>query len=357
MAVSRRSAALGILASAAGTAALALLLTPATAGGAPPMTAAAAAALTGPCSATAHVDSQWPGGQIVTVTITNTATTAATKWAATWTLGPGQQVVSAWNATVTTSGGTTTAVNAAHNGALAPGASTSFGLQLSGPAGTPALGCADDAAAPSTGGDVTVTEADTGRTVSLRPGQFLTVNLGPQYLQPTVSGTAVVPYSGSASGGYPTGQPLVAVFRAVTPGSADVTTHTDAACLHDPRPCTIPIRLWQVHVIVLDVPPTGQIVTLTQVDNGRFLSLHVGDLLVVNLRSAYRPLEQTNPGRLLLRDTTGGYPTGQPLTARYTAAIEGPTDLGTVTDNPCMHQPTPCPTPAVPWSVHITVIP
>src|SRR5689334_10197618 len=96
MAVSRRSAAFGIIGGATITAALAALMTPAMAGGAPPMAAAAAAALTGSCSATARVDSQWNGGEIVTVTITNTATSAATKWAATWTLAAGQQVVSAW---------------------------------------------------------------------------------------------------------------------------------------------------------------------------------------------------------------------------------------------------------------------
>jgi hypothetical protein len=353
MAVSGRFAALGIIGGAASTAALALLMTPAVAGGAPSPGAGAAAALTGSCSATAHVDSQWYGGENVTVTITNTSASAATTWAATWALAAGQQVASAWNATVTTAGGTATAVNASYNGALAPGASTSFGLQLSGPAATPAPTCADDAAGPSTGADVTVTQADTGRTLTLRVGQTLAVNLGSQYLQPTVSGTALIVLS--ATGGYPSGQPLAALYRAVAPGSADVTTHTDAACLHDPRPCAMPIALWQVHVNVLDIPSTGQTVTLTQIDNTRMLSLHVGDLLVVNLPSMYRPLTLSNPGLLLQRDTTGGYPTGQPLTTRYTAAIQGRTDLSTVTDNACMHQPMPCPTPAVPWTVHIAV--
>lgn len=353
MAVSRRSAPLAIIGGAVCTAALALAMTPAMAGGAPPAAAGVAAALTGSCSATTHVDSQWYGGQIVTVTITNTSASAATKWAATWTLAAGQQVASAWNATVTTSGGTTTAVNASYNGALAAGASTTFGMQLTGPAGPPAPTCTDDAPGPSTGADVTVTETDTGRTVTLYAGQTLAVNLGPSYLPPTVSGPALTRLS--ATGGYPSGQPLAALYRAAAPGSADVTTRTDAACLHDPQPCARPIALWQLHVIVVDPPSSGQTVTLTQVDTGRMLSLHVGDLLVVNLASRYRPLDQSNPGLLLQRDTTGGYPTGQPLVARYTAAVPGRTDLSTVTDNACMHLPTPCPTPPVAWTVHITV--
>ncbi|MFF5229932.1 cellulose binding domain-containing protein [Dactylosporangium sp. NPDC000521] len=353
MAVSGRSAALAIIGGAASTAALALLMTPAMAGGAPPQSAAPAAALTGSCGATAHVDSQWYGGEIVTVTITNTSAAAATKWAATWTLATGQQVVSAWNATVTTIGGITTAASASYNGALAPGASTTFGMQLSGPAVAPTPSCTNDAPGTSTGADVTLTGADTGRTLTLQVGQTVAVRLGSQYLPPTAGGTNLVQLS--SAGGYPSGQPVAALYRAVVPGPVDITTHTDAACLHDPLPCTIPIALWQVHINVADVPSTGQTVTLTQIDNTRLLSLHVGDLLVVQLPSMYRPLELSNHGLLLLRDTTGGYPTGLPLTTRYTAAIQGRTDLGTVTDNACMHQPTPCPTPAVPWTVHLTV--
>jgi cellulose binding protein with CBM2 domain len=224
-------------------------------------TAVAAAEPAG-CSATARIDSQWgtgtSGGQIVTVTITNTASTTATRWTASWTLASGQSVASAWNATVTTSGTTVTAVNAAYNGSLAPGASTSFGMQLSGVASAPVLSCANDASVPvspsasqSSGADVTVTEADNLTTITVFVGQSVGISLGPDFRPTTVSGPALV--LASTSGGYPTGQPLVELYRAHDAGSVDVSTTTDFACLHTTPRCARPITLWRVHINVVGV--------------------------------------------------------------------------------------------------------
>ncbi|GFJ93475.1 hypothetical protein Prum_071170 [Phytohabitans rumicis] len=150
----------------------------------------------GGCRATARIDSQWgtgaTGGQVVSVTVTNTSATTATKWTVTWTLGTGQRVVAAWNAAVSTTGTTVTAVNASYNGVLAPAASTTFGAQLSGLAPAPALSCGNDtstppssgptSATPPSGVDVTVTQADNQRTVTLLVGQTLGVALGPDFL-------------------------------------------------------------------------------------------------------------------------------------------------------------------------------
>ena len=254
MAVSRRS----ILAVCGITGATGLLvglaLAPAAAGSAP------AAALAGGCSATAHVDAQWgsgaTGGQVVTFTVANTSATTATKWTVTWTLAEGQQVVSAWNAIVSTADGTATAANAAYNGVLAPGASTSFGAQLSGPASVPAPSCGNDAPSP-------------------------------------------VPAS--------------------------------------------------------SVPTSGVGVTVTVADNLGTTTLHVGDTLVVSLPSDYLPPKVTSAGVLVQQDVVGGYPTAQPLVARYVATAPGKTDVSTTTDTPCNHDPTPCPSPGVPWTVHVTV--
>jgi cellulase/cellobiase CelA1 len=46
-----------------------------------------------------------------------------------WTWSGNQQISNGWNATVTQSGTQITAVNAAWNGAIASGASASFGFQ------------------------------------------------------------------------------------------------------------------------------------------------------------------------------------------------------------------------------------
>ncbi|MFI6740155.1 glycoside hydrolase family 3 N-terminal domain-containing protein [Nonomuraea sp. NPDC050451] len=90
---------------------------------------------TGGCTATATVQSQWSTGYVIQVTVTNTGTTPLTGWGVTFTLPPGHAVTGSWNVTMTMSGQAVTARNAAHNGSLAPGASTSFGFQGSRPNG------------------------------------------------------------------------------------------------------------------------------------------------------------------------------------------------------------------------------
>jgi hypothetical protein len=301
------------------------------------------------CTANAHIDSQWATGQIVSVTVANAAAAPTTKWTVTWTLGAGRQVVSAWNATVSTSGGTATAVNTSYNGALAPGASATFGMQLTGTGPAPMLTCDNDAPPPA-GPDVAVGPADDQRTITLMVGQTLGVSLGAEYLTPT-AGAALTRLS--ASGGYPTGQPLAALYRAVSPGQADVTTHSDYACLHTTPPCAVPIRLWTLHVTVL--APTGQTVTVSTADNESTVRLHVGDTLVVSLALDYVPPALSTSGVLVPRDTTGGYPTGQPLVARYLASAAGTVQVSTHTDTACNHAPTPCPSPPVPWTITATV--
>ncbi len=59
-----------------------------------------------------------------------------------WVLPAGQSISQVWNGTVAVSGGTVTVTNAAYNGSVAPGSSTTFGLLASGsPAATTALTC------------------------------------------------------------------------------------------------------------------------------------------------------------------------------------------------------------------------
>jgi hypothetical protein len=341
-----------------------LAMSPAVAGGAPaaaPLAggAPAAALLSGGCAAAAHVETQWgsgtAGGQIVSVAVTNTSATTTTKWTVTWTLGDGQRITSAWNAGVTTSGGAATAVNAGYNGVLAPRGSTTFGMQLAGVAPAPVLSCDNGAtpptsSAPPGGPDVSVGPADNQRTITLVVGRTLGVSLGADYLPPTVSGPALAPVS--SSGGYPTGQPFAGLYRAVAPGSVDITTHTDHPCLHTTPPCAMPILLWTVHVNVL---AAGQDVTVGLADNQGTMRLHVGDTLVVSLSPLHLPPKLSAAGVLVQGEITGGYPTNQPLVARYAAVSAGQVEVSTTTDIACNHDPTPCPSPTVPWSVRVIV--
>jgi endoglucanase len=81
------------------------------------------------CSASYATQSEWGGGFVAGVTVTNTGSSALTGWAVTFTFGGGQKVTSAWNASLTQSIEYVTASNLSYNGTVAAGASTSFGLQ------------------------------------------------------------------------------------------------------------------------------------------------------------------------------------------------------------------------------------
>ncbi len=210
---------------------------------APAVTAAPAVA--GGCAAVSHVDSQWGSGEIVSATVTNTATVTSTKWTVSWTLTAGQRVQSMWNAGYTQPDSTTVvASNLPYNGTLAPGGSTSFGMQLSGTGPAPVMSCTSDAVTT-----VTLTQADSRGTVTVHVGQTVVVSLSADFRPVTESGTALALVS--TTGGYPSGQPLLATYRAAALGAVDLNTITDNACLHAPMPCAIPQMLWTVHVTVV----------------------------------------------------------------------------------------------------------
>ncbi len=361
MAISRRAtaAASGVAAGAGMLAAL--MLTPGVAA-----VASAAGTPAGGCSATVHIDSQWgsgpSGGEVITVTVVNTAPTSGTTWTVTGSLAGGQQLGSAWNARITSTAGTSgagfTAVNQPYNGALAPGASTTFGMLLSGTGPVAISSCRNDgvpassSTSPSAAPDVKVSEADSGITVTLLVGQTLAVSLYNIYVPPAITGTALVELS--STGGYPTYQSVAARYRAATPGTVDVTSHTDGDCEHATPPCEEPVYQWRVHVNVVNPSSNGgQTITLTRADTQRSLSLHVGDQLIVSLPSEYDVPTVTTAGVLTRTDVVGGYPTGQPLAAHYLVVAPGRTRITTVPDNPCIHQSIPCPTPQAPWFVDV----
>ena len=87
--------------------------------------------------------SQWGGGFQGTVTVTNNSAAASSAWTVNFAFANGQQVTQSWNTTLSQSGATVTANNAAYNGSLAAGASTSFGFLASwnGTNAVPSISC------------------------------------------------------------------------------------------------------------------------------------------------------------------------------------------------------------------------
>ncbi|MFE0592278.1 cellulose binding domain-containing protein [Micromonospora echinospora] len=73
----------------------------------------------------------WNTGYTAEVTVTNTGATPVTGWTLAYPLPAGQQVTGSWNATVTQNGSTVTARNLSYNATISPGASVTFGHQVS----------------------------------------------------------------------------------------------------------------------------------------------------------------------------------------------------------------------------------
>ncbi|MFJ3672080.1 cellulase family glycosylhydrolase [Streptomyces sp. NPDC090106] len=94
------------------------------------------------CTAAYTVSSDWGGGFNAEVKVTNSGSTALSSWKVSWTWSGAQQVTNMWNASYTQSGATVTAVNAAHNGAVAVGGSASLGFGgAPGGGGVPSVTC------------------------------------------------------------------------------------------------------------------------------------------------------------------------------------------------------------------------
>ncbi|MGW3342621.1 PQQ-dependent sugar dehydrogenase [Nonomuraea rubra] len=79
----------------------------------------------------AYTTRTWGTGMTVDLTITNTGTAPISGWTLRFPLARGQSVVSDWNTDLTQSGDMVSAVNAGHNGSVAPGQSVTMGYLVS----------------------------------------------------------------------------------------------------------------------------------------------------------------------------------------------------------------------------------
>lgn len=87
------------------------------------------------CTARFRAVSAWQGGYQGEVTVTNTSASATAGWTATVVAAGGARLTRVWNGTLgTAADGKATVANAGWNGALAPGASATFGFVATAPA-------------------------------------------------------------------------------------------------------------------------------------------------------------------------------------------------------------------------------
>lgn len=80
------------------------------------------------CRAGYRTTSNWAGGFVAEVTLTNSGPSTIDGWALAFTFGGDQRVGSAWNAAATQSGPTVTLRNVGWNRTLAPGATATIGM-------------------------------------------------------------------------------------------------------------------------------------------------------------------------------------------------------------------------------------
>ncbi|MBF8186708.1 PQQ-dependent sugar dehydrogenase [Nonomuraea sp. K274] len=78
-----------------------------------------------------HTTQTWGVGMTVDLTITNTGTAPINGWTLSFPLSRGQTIISDWNTDLTQSGDIVNAVNATHNGSIAPGRSVTMGYLAS----------------------------------------------------------------------------------------------------------------------------------------------------------------------------------------------------------------------------------
>jgi non-reducing end alpha-L-arabinofuranosidase len=83
----------------------------------------------GTCQVAYTTQSQWAGGFVASITITDTGTSAISGWTLAFTFPGDQHITNAWNGSTSQSGANATITNASYNGTIAPGASTSLGFQ------------------------------------------------------------------------------------------------------------------------------------------------------------------------------------------------------------------------------------
>ncbi|BCJ74677.1 hypothetical protein CS0771_42210 [Catellatospora sp. IY07-71] len=93
----------------------------------------------GGCTTTVSPQSQWSNGYVLTVTVTNTGSSAISSWSSTVTLPSGHAHTGSWPQAAVISGQNVTENSLAWNGSLAPGASTTWGLQATRPNNTTTL--------------------------------------------------------------------------------------------------------------------------------------------------------------------------------------------------------------------------
>jgi hypothetical protein len=219
--------------------------------------------------------------------------------------------------------------------------------------------------------DVMVTQADSGRTVRLVPGQHLAVELtapqGEQWHGPATAGPLyLVDYT---EGAERTTARLQAL-RADADGEV-LQARTDRECFHNGQPCPQAFMEWRLTVVIDPGPPASGAypcstmpavqlapghVLLTEQDSGRRVTVEQGRSVLVQLRGCSDPYTVPDSGGPLFRESATYRANGVNSTT-FQALSLGTTSILAQTDPACFHVATPCARPSMRWSVEVEVVP
>src|SRR5262249_23723572 len=83
----------------------------------------------GACSVSYSVQSQWTGGFVANLTVTNTGSAPVNGWTLKFTFPGDQQITNTWNGVATQSGEAGSVTNGGYNATIRPGGNTVPGFQ------------------------------------------------------------------------------------------------------------------------------------------------------------------------------------------------------------------------------------
>jgi hypothetical protein len=247
-------------------------------------------------------------------------------------------------------------------------------LLLSGGALLSPVAAQEASPSPSPSGPppVQVTNADSGRTVSLVPGQELVVELmppsaGEQWQGPdSTDGLYLVAYDEREAR-------TRATLQALRSSTDPIVLHarTDRACRHDESPCAQSLSEWTLAVTVSSGSthdpsyrcwsmPTPSILPgnafITAADNGKRFTVELGKLAAVQLGGCEDPyVVPTATGALFPQSHS--YLANGNNQSHFRALRLGTSTITSFTDPACFHTQFPCARPTARWSVEVEVVP
>jgi hypothetical protein len=222
-------------------------------------------------------------------------------------------------------------------------------------------------------GDVQLTDADSGKTVTVTPGTRVYVDLHP----PSGQIWSDVNAGGSFHRDYLDVQSGIssAVFTAEgTTDGQQIQAQTDIACAHSEPRCLPPSQQWSVTVVVSGAAspapspspsaepctpaprPVTNATVLTEASDRTTVQVPRGQPLLVSFAgcSGLDLVAPDGGGPLYRYRVRASNPGG--VTAVYRAMALGTTTVSSHSDPPCSHATNPCPTAFRSWTVTVQVV-